>query len=386
MSNDARETLIPTSKRAEVSKSCQLPNGGVTIATLHRSSGNRRKTHKVFEASEATVFEVRPGGVVAFLHAGCASAARALGVSGQSIHADVTWEVANDNAVSPPLRRLLDRATGAAGAQRETVTLGGLDHDVCVVPQGRGRALCVLRPSRFAPGVAHDINGCLAAVVAIAEALLGDPGLSAEGHAAAADVLEGARRAGVLATQLMSASELGGAGHIDLGSELVHLVPLLRRLLPPGVRLAWEIGGDAPCVRVDPVHLQRIVMNLVTNAAQAGAGTVTVRATGEGSAASGGEVDTAVIEVSDDGRGMSEEALAAMERGGYSSRASGHGIGMANVRDLARLAGGAVEVSSAPAKGTRVAVTLPGFLPRVSGVLGFKAFVAKSNDGVAVTQ
>lgn len=382
MSNDARETLVPLSKRAEVSKSWQLATGGAMNMALRRSSGNHRKAHRVFEASEATVFEVRAGGAVVFVHAGCVSAAAALGVSGQSIHAEVTWEVANDNAVPPALRRLLDRAVGAGSAQRETLTLSGLDHDACVVPHGRTGALCVLRPSRFAPGVAHDINGCLAVVVASAEALLADPGLSSEGHAAASDALEAARRAGLLAAQMMTASSLGAQGHIDLGSELVQLVPLLRRLLPPGVRLAWEVGAEAPCVRVDPVHLQRIVMNLVTNAAQAiaGAGTVTIRATGEASSASGGDVDTAVLEVLDDGRGMSEETLAQVERGGFSTRPSGHGLGMANVRDLVRLAGGAVEVQSAVAKGTRVTVTLPAFLPRASGVLGFSPYAAMSND------
>jgi signal transduction histidine kinase len=382
MSNDARETLTPVSKHAQVSKSWQLAAGGAMNVTLRRSSGNRRKASQVFEASESTVFELRSGGVVVFVHAGCASAAAALGVSAQSILADVPWEVANDNAVPPALRRMLDRATGSGSSQRETLSLSGLDHDVCVVPHGRNGALCVVRPSRFAPGMAHDINGCLAVVVASAEALLADPGLSSEGHAAASDALEAARRAGLLASQMMTASALGAQGHIDLGSELVQLIPLLRRLLPPGVRLAWEVGAEAPCVRVDPVHLQRMVMNLVTNAAQAiqGAGTVTVRASGEASAESGGDIDTAVIEVIDDGRGMSPETLEQVGRGGFSSRASGHGIGMSNVRDLARLAGGAVEVESAVGKGTRVTVTLPAFLPRASGVMGFSPYAARSND------
>lgn len=386
MSNEVRETPTPTSGSVETSKKCRRSQANVTISTLQRGNGKRRRAWQFVEASEATIFEFRAGGALTFLHAGCASAARAMGVSTPSVQADVHCEVANDNALSPSLHRLIDRVLQGGTPQRETVTLGGLDHDACVVPQGRGRALCMLRPSRFAPSVAHDIHGCLAVVMASVEVLLADPGLSAEGRAAAEDALEAMRRASLLTTQLMSASSLGTNGPIDLGSELVHLVPLLRRLLPPGVKLVWEVGAETPCVQIDPVHLQRIVMNLVTNAAQAGATTVTVRATGAASVASGGEIDSAVIEVKDDGRGMSAETLAAVARGGFSSRMSGHGIGMSNVCDLTRLVGGTMEVESAANRGTRVWVTLPGVLPRTSGVLGFAPFVAKPTEETAVTQ
>ena len=70
MSNDARETLMPVSDHAQVSKSWQLASGGAMNVTLRRSSGNRRKASRVFEASESTVFEMRAGGVVVFVHAG----------------------------------------------------------------------------------------------------------------------------------------------------------------------------------------------------------------------------------------------------------------------------------------------------------------------------
>lgn len=386
MSNDLHETPSPTFHPTGMSKICQSPRPAVTIPTLPKSTRARRRALQLLEASNATVFEFRAGGALTLLHTGCPSAARALGCSTPSLHADACWEIANDNALSPSLHRLLDRALQGGVTQRETVMLAGLDHDACAVPQGRSRVLCVLRPSRFAPGVAHDINGCLAVAMASAEALLTDPGLSAEGHAAALDVLEAARRASLLATQLMSASSLGAHGHIDLGSELVHLVPLLRRLLPAGMKLVWEVGPETPCVQIDPVHLQRIVMNLVTNAAQSGATTVTVRVTGEASSRSGGEIDSAVIEVKDDGRGMSAEILAVMARGGFSSRTSGHGIGMSNVRDLAHLAGGTVEVESAPTRGTSVSVTFPGVPPRASGVLGFAPYTSQPDGPVSVTQ
>jgi two-component system OmpR family sensor kinase len=105
--------------------------------------------------------------------------------------------------------------------------------------------------------------------------------------------------------------------------------------------------------------LQSIARNLVSNAVKYSAGRssalVAVRVIAEG--------NWAVLEVSDNGPGMSDETRARLFQPFFRAPEArglpGHGLGLATTKRLVEAHGGTIQVQSAPGAGTLVTVRLP---------------------------
>ncbi|MGM0585337.1 MAG: sensor histidine kinase [Pseudomonadota bacterium] len=113
-------------------------------------------------------------------------------------------------------------------------------------------------------------------------------------------------------------------------------------------------GMEAPA---DPDHLHRILANLARNARQAmeGAGRA-----GEVRLSAEREGDEVILEVSDEGPGLPEQARANLFtpfKGG--ARRGGAGLGLAIAAELARGHGGAVELARSTTEGSVFRVRLP---------------------------
>lgn len=106
-------------------------------------------------------------------------------------------------------------------------------------------------------------------------------------------------------------------------------------------------------VHADPAHLQQIMMNLVLNAMQAmpDGGQLTLRGSLDG--------DRVVLEVSDTGVGIEEDALGRITDPFYTNRHGGTGLGLAVTRQLVEMNRGRLAFTSAPGQGTTASVTLP---------------------------
>lgn len=108
--------------------------------------------------------------------------------------------------------------------------------------------------------------------------------------------------------------------------------------------------------RVDPLDLERVLANLVSNALRYSEGDVDVRVREEAGAA-------VRIAVSDAGRGIHPDDLSTIFELGRRGRLAddgdgGHGDGLASVRHLVEANGGDVSIVSAPGSGTTVEVVL----------------------------
>jgi signal transduction histidine kinase len=111
-------------------------------------------------------------------------------------------------------------------------------------------------------------------------------------------------------------------------------------------------------LEADRDQLYRVLANLVRNAAEAGAGQVTV------SAATAG--DRVIIEVRDNGPGLpprARENLFTPFAG--SGRAGGSGLGLAIARELAHAHGGDLTLVSSDAAGTLFRIDMPARRPAV---------------------
>ena len=123
----------------------------------------------------------------------------------------------------------------------------------------------------------------------------------------------------------------------------------------PAVRIATDFG-EVPRVWGDPFYLGEAFQNVFQNALEAAASVVNVRAFA-GRAPKG----PAVVEIEDDGPGMTAEFLATdLFRPFRTTKPDGVGLGLYSARQIVGLHGGRIDVESAPGAGTRVRVTLPG--------------------------
>ena len=115
--------------------------------------------------------------------------------------------------------------------------------------------------------------------------------------------------------------------------------------------------GDIPSITCSPSQVNQVLLNLVTNSAQAmdkprGHITVTTRAIGTNAIA---------IEVEDNGRGIAAEALPRIFDPFYTTKepGKGTGLGLSIAYKIVAQHGGRIEARSTPGMGTAVTVTLP---------------------------
>jgi signal transduction histidine kinase len=103
----------------------------------------------------------------------------------------------------------------------------------------------------------------------------------------------------------------------------------------------------------DPELLKQVLLNVVLNAVQA--------TSGEGEIGIGvkREKDSVLIEVSDDGEGISRENLDLIFDPFYSTKAKGAGLGLAIASRIMEAHGGYIRVRSAPGKGSVFGLYFP---------------------------
>jgi len=203
----------------------------------------------------------------------------------------------------------------------------------------------------IANGVAHDLSNLLHVIQASA-------GLLEERHGGGIEELQAldsaVKVAATLTQQLrhLARPPSPSPTRMELDRQLDRLAPMLRRLLPEGVRLVILVSG-APEIRAEIVDLEQILLNLVINAGQHSkpGGAVRVRANVE----EGG----AVLSVEDDGSGMSEEVQRRSIEPYFSARVGGTGLGLAVVQAAAQRAGASLHLHSRLGVGTIFTLRFP---------------------------
>lgn len=126
----------------------------------------------------------------------------------------------------------------------------------------------------------------------------------------------------------------------------------------PGLRVEVTVPEGAEAV-LDRRQVGRVLVNLLVNAREAlqGPGTIGVRAITVSGADGARE---AVIEVSDSGRGMSEDFIRTRLFKPFSTtKKGGLGVGLAQCRGIVEAHGGTIDARSRPGEGTVFTVRIP---------------------------
>lgn len=218
---------------------------------------------------------------------------------------------------------------------------------------------------RLAAGVAHDFNNVLSAVFACADLVR----MEAEGNVKVnqtATELEAIVDRGRELTQTLLTLGRGNTNRprvVSPADVLDKSLALLRGAAGPRVRVQIRAAADVSRLLIDPLLLERAIVNLVVNARDAmpDGGEVTVELHEETIGLNVEHQSTfVVLEVSDTGTGMDRATRERMFETFFTTKGTqGKGLGLAIVNQVVTLAGGFIQVDSAPGQGTRVRLYLP---------------------------
>ncbi len=210
--------------------------------------------------------------------------------------------------------------------------------------------------AQMTSGMAHDFSNLLTIILGLQGRLARLGGLPAEAQALIEGTLAATRRGGALLDRIgdMTAARPYRARATDLSGLLADLMTLARSTLPDGITLALENDLQDTPMLLDPGMLQDALLNLILNArdacGQAGRITLTARTV------AGTWIE---LVVQDTGPGLSATALdRALEPFFTTKGSDGSGLGLPMVYDMAKLAGGDLQLGNSDA-GARVILRLP---------------------------
>lgn len=205
-------------------------------------------------------------------------------------------------------------------------------------------------------GLAHDAGNLLGALSLYSE-LLAMPGVLHEEHRAfAAELRLLSDRSWAMIHRLVNHAraeqQIGETGTV-LPEAIERCRGLLNRIAGQCIDVSYGVGAYEP-VPVRAEAVERILTNLVKNAAEAtpGAGQITVAVQG----ASHQSRPRVILSVRDQGCGMTAAAVGRLLRAGGISSESGRGLGFRVVRELVAISGGCLSVESRPGAGTSISI------------------------------
>ena len=228
------------------------------------------------------------------------------------------------------------------------------------------------RQVEFVAGVTHEVRTPITVILSAAENLAdGLVGTGAEMRAYGALIRDDARRLRDMVEQILEfAGADGGRGQVAR-LEPVHLQPIIADVIknctraPEGmdVDIRIDIREHLPPVLGDAVALTRVVRNLVDNAVKYAGAPCWVLVRAEASDAGGRR--EVVLTVEDHGLGIGAEDLPHIFEPFYRARTvvglriPGTGLGLSLVLRIVESHGGRITVDSAPDRGSSFVVSLP---------------------------
>jgi PAS domain S-box-containing protein len=242
----------------------------------------------------------------------------------------------------------------------------------------------------LAGGIAHDFNNLLVSVLGNAELALDDLPPASPARERIDDIDTAARHAAELCRQMLAYSGKAQSvvEPIDLNQTVRETAHLLEASISKKITLRYDLADDLPAIEASATQIRQVLVNLVTNAAEAigdESGVISITANTMEHDRADPEMhylceqlhaDVCIcLEIYDTGCGMDEETVEKVFDPFFSTKFAGRGLGLAAVQGIVRGHRGAIAVDSEPGRGTTFRVLLPG--------LGERARAAKAEPAAA---
>ena len=226
----------------------------------------------------------------------------------------------------------------------------------------------------LAGGIAHDFNNLLMAIMGNAELARTELPADSPLQKGLVEINTIARDAADLCRQMLAYSGQGQfyVHPLNVTEIIEGMAHLLNVSIEKSVVLESNLDPDVPAIEADASQIRQLVMNLISNASEAigkEGGLISLR-TGSRHASRTylrsialeqnlPEGEYVFIEVRDNGEGIPEDVQQRMFDPFFSTRFTGRGLGLAAVLGIVRSHYGAIQVESAPGRGTTVTVLFP---------------------------
>lgn len=222
----------------------------------------------------------------------------------------------------------------------------------------------------LAGGVAHDLNNVLSGLVSYPDLLLRELPENSPMHRRVRIIQKSGQKAAQIVQDLLTLARRGVAAE-----EQVHLNTIIQEYLcspefeklssfHPLMRLETRLDASLPYLKGSGLHLGKMLMNLVSNAAEAmpDGGDLVIETRYDPSGDPSFPQGTLLLCVRDTGQGIHPEDREKIFEPFYTKKVmgrSGTGLGMAVVWSTVQDHRGRIEVDSAPGKGCLISVRLP---------------------------
>lgn len=216
----------------------------------------------------------------------------------------------------------------------------------------------------MAAAIAHEVKNPLAGIEVMSGVLKRKLAGNAEAQAMLNDIINECKLANSIVVEVLEfvrPIRLEVEEHVPLAPVLRDSVTMASSTTPPGGTIIdVDVPAGIPAVPGDPNQLRQLFTNLLTNAFEAleGRGHVGIRAR-LADAVDEGDQPHVVIEVRDDGPGISEETAERVFSPFFTTKPKGSGLGLAIVRKVVDAHDGHIDLTTPPEGGTCFRVSLP---------------------------
>jgi PAS domain S-box-containing protein len=210
---------------------------------------------------------------------------------------------------------------------------------------------------RLAGGIAHDFNNVLQTLLSLSQALTGQLDDPERFAATVKELQEAVKRGAALTRQLLlfSRFEPPRLERLDLNEVVKRSSQMIGRLLRENISLTLDLAERPIPVDGDVGQFEQVLVNLVVNAADAmpEGGRLVIRVQSA--------ENTATLEVSDTGSGMTDEVKARIFEPFFTTKeaSKGTGLGLSVVHGIMTSHGGRIGVQSVVGQGSTFRLVLP---------------------------
>ena len=229
---------------------------------------------------------------------------------------------------------------------------------------------------RMAGKVAHDLNNVLGALTGYSELLLMQIPEGQQSRANAEKIMQSTQKGAAIIQDLLTMARRGVTATevVNLNAIITGFLktPVFERMKEqnPGVTFRTDCERDLMNIKASPIHMEKMLMNLLSNAVEAvpGTGEVSIRTEnryldrdiqGHDRIEEG---DYVVLTVSDTGTGIPAESIDKIFEPFYTNKGmgrSGTGLGLSIVWGTVKDHHGHIEVNSREGKGTTFTLYFP---------------------------